>query len=81
MKKLSTKKIEGLSGLSRETLRTYVRLGWLSKPQFRSCGRYGGSNFWSESALKQLLTIKSLKKAGCKNTDIDKILKGVTNHV
>jgi DNA-binding transcriptional MerR regulator len=73
---LTTKKIEKSSGLSRETLRTYVRLGWLSKPQFRSFGRYGGSNFWPETTIKQLLTIKSLKKSGYKNKEIDQLLKG-----
>lgn len=78
---LTTKKIERLSGLSRETLRTYARLGWLELPEYRSHGRYGASLYWPETTIKQLLTIKSLKKSGYKNTDIDKILKGVTNHV
>lgn len=77
MKKLSTKEIERLSGLSRETLRTYIRLGWISAPKAKSCGRYGRSNFWPESVVDQLSTIKSLKKAGCANDQIDKILKGI----
>ena len=78
---LTTKEIEKSSGLSRESLRLFVKQGWLPKPQFKSSGRYGGSNYWPESTVKQLLTIKSLKKAGCKNRDIDTILKGATNHV
>jgi DNA-binding transcriptional MerR regulator len=79
MKTLKTKELTEIAGVSSRTLYRYVKKGWLPKPQFKSFGRYGGSNFWLKSTVKQLLTIKSLKQAGCKNTDIDKILKGVKN--
>ena len=79
MNQLPSKEVEQATGLTRQTIQGYVKAGWLPSPEFKSFGRYGGSNFWPETTIKQLLTIKSLKQAGCKNTDIDEILKGVKN--
>ena len=73
---LATKEIEKSSGLSRETLRTYVRLGWLELPEYRSHGRYGASLYWPAATVERLLTIKALKKTGHKNKAIDEVLKG-----
>jgi DNA-binding transcriptional MerR regulator len=81
MKILTTKELMKFSGLSRKTLDRYAKAGWIPKPEFKSSGHYGASLCWPETTIKQLLTIKSLKKAGCKNPDIDKILKGVKQNV
>lgn len=79
--KLTTKEIEKSSGLSRESLRLFVKRGWLPEPQFKSLGRYGSSLFWPENTVNRLNTIKSLKKSGYKNKAIDEILKGVKQNV
>ena len=77
MKTLRTKELMEITGLSSKTLDRYCEAGWLPKPEFKSFGRYGGSNYWPESTVRQLLTIKSLKKTGCTNKKINKILKGI----
>lgn len=76
MKILTTKELTEIAGVSSKTLSRYVKLGWLSAPKFKSFGRYGGSNFWPESTVKQISTIRSLKKTGRKNKEINEILKG-----
>jgi DNA-binding transcriptional MerR regulator len=76
MKTLKTKELMEISGLSSRTLNRYQKRGWLPKPQFKSFGRYGAGLRWPESTVKQLLTIKSLKKCGHKNKAIDEVLKG-----
>ena len=76
MRKLSSKEIEGKTNMTRRTIQGYVKRGWLPKPQFKSLGRYGSSLFWPETTITQLLTIKSLKKSGFQNRDINTILKG-----
>ncbi|HUV50122.1 MAG TPA: MerR family transcriptional regulator [Anaerolineae bacterium] len=77
MKILRTKKLMQMTGLSSKTISRYVKAGWLPVPQFKSFGRYGASNYWPETTIERLLTIKSLKKTGYKNVDINEILKGV----
>ena len=76
MKLSTTKELMEITGLSSKTIVRYVKAGWLPKPEFKSFGKYGASLFWPETTVKRLLTIKDLKKTGCKNPDIDKILKG-----
>ena len=77
----TTKEIEKLTGFSRKTLDRYLKAGWIAKPEFKSSGHYGSALYWLPETINRLSLIKSLKKSGYKNTDIDKILKGVTNHV
>jgi len=81
MKLLSTKEIKKISGFGPETLRAYVKAGWLSAPEFKSFGRYGASLYWPELTVYRLLTIINLKKIGYKNEAINQILKGVTDNV
>jgi hypothetical protein len=57
-------------------LQGYVKAGWLPSPEFKSYGHYGAALYWLPETINRLSLIKSLKKSGYKNTDIDKILEG-----
>lgn len=76
MKILTTKELTEIAGVSSRTLNRYQKAGWLPKPQFKSSGRYGARLHWPAATVELLLTIKSLKKCGHKNNEIDQLLKG-----
>lgn len=76
MNQIPSKEIERTTGLTRQTLQEYVKAGWIAKPEFKSSGRYGASLRWPETTVEQISMIKSLKKAGHKNEEINQILKG-----
>ena len=72
-KLLSTNEIKEINGISYECLYNYRRMGWVQAKLKRYTGR-GSSLFWSRETLVQLSLIKTLKKMGYKNKEIDKIL-------
>ena len=72
---ISSKELEQTTGLTRQTIQSYVKKGWLPKPA-RIYSRHGSSLYWPESTIKQLSIIKGLKRIGYKNEIISQILKG-----
>lgn len=76
MKILTTKELTEIAGVSSRTLNRYQKAGWLPKPGFKSSGRYGAALFWPRETLTQLSLIKSLKRIGYRNKEINIVLKG-----
>ena len=73
---IASKELEKITGLTRQTIQDYVKSGWVLEPQFHSAGRAGATLMWPISVVYQLDMINVLKKAGYKNQDIGRILKG-----
>jgi len=76
---LTTNEVVKISKFSRATLNHYAKMGWIKKPTLRSYGPgqgRGSTHWWRRGVIADLVMIRMLKKAGKKNSQIDKIMKG-----
>ena len=77
---ISRNELERACGITYRTILNYVKAGWLPQAKLVSYGQGSGRGssklHWDMSIVTQILMIKTLKKAGYRDHQIDKILKG-----
>ena len=80
MKTITTNELERICGVTYRTILNYVKADWLLPAKLVSHGKGSGRGssmlHWDRSVITQILMIKTLKKAGYRDHQIGKILKG-----
>ena len=75
---LITNKLVEISGYSSASLSNFIKRGWIEAPILQSYGKgkgRGRTHWWKRGVIADLITIKTLKKAGKTNQQIDEIFK------
>jgi hypothetical protein len=78
-KLLPTNSIVEMSGYSAASLKNFVDMGWIEPPILKSYGPgqgRGQTHWWKRGVIADLITIKTLKKAGKTNDEIDNLMRG-----
>jgi len=76
---LPTNELVNISGYSSASLNNFVKRGWIKAPVLKSYGPgkgRGRTHWWKRGVIADLITIKTLKKTGKTNEQINKIIKG-----